>query len=75
VTSEQDVDVVVLALPPAHAAMADQLRQRCETLGVPAYAAATFVEMHFAGAPALIAHESPPALGEGSADPDSRSRN
>ncbi|HET6315660.1 MAG TPA: Gfo/Idh/MocA family oxidoreductase, partial [Chloroflexota bacterium] len=51
VTAERDVDVVVLALPPAHRDAADHIREKCEILGVPAYAAATFVEMHFAGTP------------------------
>jgi UDP-GlcNAc:undecaprenyl-phosphate/decaprenyl-phosphate GlcNAc-1-phosphate transferase len=51
VTAERDVDVVVLALPPAHGEVAEHVREKCEILGVPAYAAATFVEMHFAGTP------------------------
>ncbi len=62
ITAEQDVDVVVLALPPAHYELTEQVRQKCEVLGVPAYAAATFVEMHFAGTPL----HTPVAL----ADPD-----
>jgi FlaA1/EpsC-like NDP-sugar epimerase len=53
VTVENDVDVVVLALPPAHVELIAHVRDRCEVLGVPTYAAATFVEMHFAGAPIL----------------------
>jgi hypothetical protein len=52
VVSDEDVDVVVLALSPAHAALGQEVRQRCASLGVPAYPAATFVEMHFAGLPA-----------------------
>jgi UDP-GlcNAc:undecaprenyl-phosphate/decaprenyl-phosphate GlcNAc-1-phosphate transferase len=50
VASEYDVDVVVLALP---AAEAQAPRERCEALGLPSYQAATFVEMHFAGVPAV----------------------
>jgi FlaA1/EpsC-like NDP-sugar epimerase len=50
VASEYDVDVVVLALPAAEALAA---RERCEALGLPTYQAATFVEMHFAGVPAV----------------------
>ena len=58
-------------LPAAHAARTEQVREHCETLGLPAYAAATFVEMHFAGAPAIGAPSTQPALG----DPDTPSRN
>jgi UDP-GlcNAc:undecaprenyl-phosphate GlcNAc-1-phosphate transferase len=58
VATAHDVDLVVLALAPAHAALTEQVRERCETIGVPAYAAATFVEMHFAGAPALAPAEA-----------------
>jgi UDP-GlcNAc:undecaprenyl-phosphate GlcNAc-1-phosphate transferase len=50
VASEYDVDVVVLALPAPEAQAA---RERCEALGLPTYQAATFVEMHFAGVPAV----------------------
>jgi len=50
VASEHDVDVVVLALP---ATEAQEARERCEALGLPSYPAATFVEMHFAGVPAV----------------------
>jgi UDP-GlcNAc:undecaprenyl-phosphate/decaprenyl-phosphate GlcNAc-1-phosphate transferase len=50
VASECDVDVVVLALPAGEAQAA---RERCEALGLPVYPAATFVEMHFAGVPAV----------------------
>lgn len=53
VTAERDVDVVVLALPPRHVALADDVRQHCERLALPTFAAATFVEMHFAGMPLL----------------------
>jgi hypothetical protein len=40
----------VLALPAPEAQAA---RERCEALGLPTYQAATFVEMHFAGVPAV----------------------
>jgi UDP-GlcNAc:undecaprenyl-phosphate GlcNAc-1-phosphate transferase len=55
VVSEHDVDVVVLALSPAQRqeAAVDEARERCAALGVPLYPAATFVEMHFAGVPAV----------------------
>jgi UDP-GlcNAc:undecaprenyl-phosphate/decaprenyl-phosphate GlcNAc-1-phosphate transferase len=53
VTAELDVDLVVLALPPAHQSETEHAREKCEILGVPAYAAATFVEMHFSGAPII----------------------
>ena len=52
---QHDVDLVVLALAPAYAEVAERLREHCEALGVPACAAATFVEMHFAGLPVLPA--------------------
>ena len=52
VASEYDVDVVVLALSPSHASLAQEARDRCAALNVPVYPAATFVEMHFAGVPA-----------------------
>jgi len=65
VTAELDVDVVVLALPPAHASLTEQVREKCEILGVPAFAATTFVEMHFAGAP-ILDSVAPPRL----RDPD-----
>ncbi len=67
VTAERDVDVVVLALPPAHRDTADHVREKCEILGVPAYAAATFVEMHFAGTPLHLVPSLP--------DPDIAPRN
>jgi FlaA1/EpsC-like NDP-sugar epimerase len=64
VTAQHDVDVAVVALPPAHAKLAEEVRERCATLGVPAYAAATFVEMHFAGAALASApSDAQPALG------------
>jgi len=71
VTAAHDVDVIVLALPPAHAAEAERVRERCQTLGVPTFAAAAFVEMHFAGAPAVAAPQTQPAL----SDPDAPSPN
>jgi UDP-GlcNAc:undecaprenyl-phosphate/decaprenyl-phosphate GlcNAc-1-phosphate transferase len=54
-SSEHDVDVVVLALPPTNGqeAVAQEARVRCEALGLRTYSAATFVEMHFAGVPAV----------------------
>jgi FlaA1/EpsC-like NDP-sugar epimerase len=55
VASQYDVDLVVLALAPMYADLTQRLLERCETLGVPAFAAATFVEMHFAGLPVLPA--------------------
>jgi FlaA1/EpsC-like NDP-sugar epimerase len=61
VTGHHDVDLVVLALAPAYADLADRLRKRCEALGLPSLAAATFVEMHFAGLPVLPTPET--ALG------------
>jgi hypothetical protein len=61
VTGQYDIDLVVLALAPVYADLADRLRKRCEALGLPAFAAATFVEMHFAGLPVLPAPET--ALG------------
>jgi UDP-GlcNAc:undecaprenyl-phosphate/decaprenyl-phosphate GlcNAc-1-phosphate transferase len=63
VASEQDVDVVVLALPQTHAAYGQEARDRCAALGVPAYPAATFVEMHFAGVPANASEPTPEPLG------------
>jgi len=65
VTAEQDIDLVVLALPPVHSAVSENVREKCEILGVPAFGAATFVEMHFAGTPMLEAL-APPKL----RDPD-----
>jgi UDP-GlcNAc:undecaprenyl-phosphate GlcNAc-1-phosphate transferase len=55
VVSQHEVDLVVLALAPSFASMAEHLREHCETLGLPVCAAATFVEMHFAGLPVLPA--------------------
>jgi UDP-GlcNAc:undecaprenyl-phosphate/decaprenyl-phosphate GlcNAc-1-phosphate transferase len=67
ISAQQDVDLVVLALPPAHASLAERLRERCETLGLPVFAAATFVEMHFAGLPVLPADQ--PRIGLSGPDP------
>ena len=53
IAAEHDIDVVVLALSQAHAGLGDEVRTRCAALGLPAYPAATFVEMHFAGAPVV----------------------
>jgi FlaA1/EpsC-like NDP-sugar epimerase len=64
VSSQQDVDLVVLALAPAYADIAERLRQRCEALGLPALAAAAFVEMHFAGLPVLPAPAEPVELAD-----------
>jgi FlaA1/EpsC-like NDP-sugar epimerase len=66
IAGKHDVDLVVLALAPMYAEIAERLREHCETLGLPAFAAATFVEMHFAGLPVLPAPEEPLGL----ADPD-----
>jgi FlaA1/EpsC-like NDP-sugar epimerase len=64
VTDQYDVDLVVLALAPAYADIAERMRQHCQTLGLPAFAAATFVEMHFAGLPVLPAPEPPVELAD-----------
>lgn len=61
VAGQHDVDLVVLALAPIYAELAELLRQRCESLGLPALAAAAFVQMHFAGLPVLPSGE--PQLG------------
>ena len=55
IAGQHDVDLVVLALAPMYAELAERLRERCETLGLAAIVAATFVEMHFAGLPVLPA--------------------
>jgi UDP-GlcNAc:undecaprenyl-phosphate GlcNAc-1-phosphate transferase len=72
VTGQHAVDLVVLALAPAYAEMAERLRRRCATLGLPALAASTFVEMHFAGLPVLPAPEAAETA-LGLADPGSAS--
>jgi FlaA1/EpsC-like NDP-sugar epimerase len=61
VAVKHDVDLVVLALAPVYAEITERLRERCDALGLPACAASTFVEMHFAGLPVLPAPET--ALG------------
>jgi UDP-GlcNAc:undecaprenyl-phosphate GlcNAc-1-phosphate transferase len=62
IVSRLDVDLVVLALAPVYTQIGERLRELCATLGVPAFMATTFVEMHFAGVPVLPAPESPPEL-------------
>jgi FlaA1/EpsC-like NDP-sugar epimerase len=62
IAGKHDVDLVVLALAPVYAEIAARLRERCEMLGLPAFAAATFVEMHFAGLPVLPSPEEPLGL-------------
>jgi UDP-GlcNAc:undecaprenyl-phosphate/decaprenyl-phosphate GlcNAc-1-phosphate transferase len=69
VAGERDVDLVVLALAPMYADIAERMRELCETLGLPAVAAATFVEMHFAGLPVLPAPAAPRELVDPSARP------
>jgi UDP-GlcNAc:undecaprenyl-phosphate GlcNAc-1-phosphate transferase len=64
VIAEHDVDIVVLALAPAFAQLAEEVRARCQTLGLAVYTAAAFMEMHFAGIPAAPAPTPPPALSE-----------
>jgi UDP-GlcNAc:undecaprenyl-phosphate GlcNAc-1-phosphate transferase len=58
IAGQHDVDLVVVALAPIYADLAERIRQHCESLGVPALAAANFVQMHFAGLPVLPAAES-----------------
>jgi UDP-GlcNAc:undecaprenyl-phosphate GlcNAc-1-phosphate transferase len=69
VAGQHDVDLVVLALAPAYAELTNRLREHCDALGVPAFLAATFVEMHFAGLPVLPSADQP--LGLANADPSS----
>jgi FlaA1/EpsC-like NDP-sugar epimerase len=64
IAGQHDVDLVVLALAPIYADLAERLRQHCENLGVPACAAAAFVEMQFAGLPVLPAPEQPLGLAD-----------
>ena len=64
VVGQQDVDLVVLALAPVYAEVVERMRILCDTLGVPSFAAATFVEMHFAGLPVLPAPEQPLGLSD-----------
>jgi UDP-GlcNAc:undecaprenyl-phosphate/decaprenyl-phosphate GlcNAc-1-phosphate transferase len=66
VVGQRDIDLVVLALAPIYADLAERLTERCKALGVPAFAAATFVQMHFAGLPVLPAAQPEPL---GLADP------
>ncbi|HEX8966678.1 MAG TPA: hypothetical protein VF937_02275, partial [Chloroflexota bacterium] len=66
VAGQYDIDLVVLALAPIYADLAERVRARCAVLGVPAYAAATFVEMHFSGVPVL---PTPERLGLPEPDP------
>ncbi|MBV9578722.1 MAG: hypothetical protein JO057_09045 [Chloroflexi bacterium] len=66
IVGERDIDLVVLALAPVYAELAEHLTERCQALGVPALAAATFVQMHFAGVPVL---PRAPAEPLGLADP------
>jgi FlaA1/EpsC-like NDP-sugar epimerase len=68
VAGKHDVDLVVLALAPMYAEISERMRELCETLGLPAFAAANFMEMHFAGLPVLPAPES--ALGLAEPEPD-----
>jgi FlaA1/EpsC-like NDP-sugar epimerase len=44
---EHDVEMVVLALPQAQRALAQDVAARCADLDLPCYPAATFVELHF----------------------------
>jgi UDP-GlcNAc:undecaprenyl-phosphate GlcNAc-1-phosphate transferase len=67
VAGQHDVDLVVLALAPIYADLAERIRQHCETLGVPALAAANFVQMHFAGLPVLPAGDEPLSLADSDA--------
>jgi UDP-GlcNAc:undecaprenyl-phosphate GlcNAc-1-phosphate transferase len=64
VAGQHDVDLVVLALAPVYGEVAERLRALCQTLGLPAYAAATFVEMHFAGVPILPGPAEPLGLAD-----------
>jgi FlaA1/EpsC-like NDP-sugar epimerase len=70
ITGKLDVDLVVLALAPIYTELAERIRQHCESLGVPALAAANFVQMHFAGLPVL---PTPVAEPLSLADPDANS--
>ena len=70
VAGQHDVDLVVLALAPIYADVAERLRALCDTLGLPAFAAATFVEMHFAGLPVLPAPEQPLGLVDPGGNPN-----
>jgi UDP-GlcNAc:undecaprenyl-phosphate GlcNAc-1-phosphate transferase len=63
VVNQHDVDLVVVALAPGYADLAERIKAHCASLGLAVLAAATFVEMHFAGLPVLPAHDVPSALG------------
>jgi FlaA1/EpsC-like NDP-sugar epimerase len=58
IAGQHAVDLVVLALAPKYAELAERLRQHCATLDIPACAATAFVEMQFAGLPVLPAPRS-----------------
>ncbi len=58
----QGVDLVVVALAHGADLLADEVHRRCEELGIRSYPAATFVEMHFAGGPALATDEAQPTI-------------
>jgi UDP-GlcNAc:undecaprenyl-phosphate/decaprenyl-phosphate GlcNAc-1-phosphate transferase len=62
IAGEYDVDLVVLALGPMYAQLAERVQGKCAALGIAAYTAATFVEMHFAGLPILRAPQEPLGL-------------
>ncbi|MBV8718586.1 MAG: hypothetical protein JOZ65_26275 [Chloroflexi bacterium] len=65
IAGQHDVDLVVVALAPMYGELAERIRQHCEALGVPAVAAASFVQMHFAGLPVLpAAGDMPLSLAE-----------
>ena len=64
VAGQHDVDLVVLALAPMYAELAERVLAHCEALGIAAYAAGTFVEMHFAGLPVLPAPAQPLGLAD-----------
>jgi len=57
VAIERDVDIVVLALPPSAQQLVGDVTARCAALDLPTYQASTFVEMHFAGAFAVLPAE------------------
>jgi FlaA1/EpsC-like NDP-sugar epimerase len=69
VAIQHDVDLVVLALGPIYAELAERIRAHCEALGITAYAAATFVEMHFAGLPILPSPEEHLSLADPGGSP------
>ena len=71
IAGQHDIDLVVLALAPIYADLAERLREHCEALGVPALAAASFVQMHFAGLPVLPAGDQPLGLADPGGSPAS----